>query len=266
VNPALRWALPALVLAAGAAHAGAAGKVAAEVLERSAEAAARTSGRPLGSSTARKAAVEEAGRLSEKHGVAVLKTIEDSGLELLEEAPKYGDELVQIAMKASPQARRALATNVPELLPLAQKVGIEAIEVEAKAPGQASNLFRIFGPEEGRHLAQAARAEDLPRMIKYGEKADGEATRGLLVDAYRKEGAGLFRRIPPQLVLSGGLTSAMLHGTYRMTGPFQAIADVLREHPVLAAVGALSIVALIVVLVFWRFGFMPWHRRRNPAT
>ena len=216
---------------AGAADAGVAGKIAKEVLEATVDRAAKKSGRTFGTPASRKAAAEEVEHLSEKHGGDVLKVIEDSGLELLEATPKYRDELVQIATRLSPQARRALAMNAPELLPLVRRVGVEAIELEAKVPGQASNVFRIFGDDAGKTVAKVVRTEDLPRIIKYGEKADSDATRRLLLEQYEKEGGSLFERIPPRIVLAGGLTASMLYVAHRVTAPDQAKADVLRNNP-----------------------------------
>lgn len=253
----------------GLADAGVAGKIAKEVLEATVDRAAKKSGRTFDTLAGRKAAVKEIEHLSEKHGGEVLKVVEDSGLELLEAVPKYGDELVEIATRASPQARRALAMNTAELLPLARRVGVEAIELEAKVPGLASNVFRIFGDDAGKTVAKVVRTEDLPRIIKYGEKADSDATRRLLLEKYEKEGGSLFERIPPQLVLAGGLTASMLYVAHRGTEPDQAKADVLRNNPdivrdvmnhsttVWAGLGL-----IVMLLLLWRFGLMPWHRHR----
>ncbi|CAN7563320.1 hypothetical protein [Variovorax sp. LjRoot178] len=241
------------------AHAG----LASLVLEQVAEAAARTSGRPLLSQSAKRTAMKEVEHLAGKHGDVVLEIVKDGGLEMLEAVTQYGDEVVQIAAKASEQGRRALALDVHGMLPLVREFGVEVLEAEAKAPGQAANLFRVFDAEVGKRVAAEVATVDLPRLIKYAEKADGPTTRRLLLDAYRKEGAHLFTRIPPGRILEGGLTAAMLVGAHRMTAPFIAIAEVLRQHPILAAGVALGTSTLLVLMLLWRFELMPWDRRRG---
>lgn len=245
-------------------------KVSAQAIDLAVEQAAKVSGKKIAGTAAQTAATAEVKRLAATHGPDVLKVVEDSGLELLAAVPKHGDELMQVAMKASPQARRALALNVEQMLPLAKRVGLDALELEAKVPGQSTHVFQVFGDEAGKGLARSIPTEDLPRIIKYGEKADSEATRKLLIDKYAKEGPSLFQRIPPQLVLAGGLSAAMLLGTYEATAPERAKADVLRDNPEIVkdvmnrstAVWA-GVALTALMLLMWRFGLMPWHRPRS---
>lgn len=250
------------------ACAGLAGAITRQVIEESVERAAKQSGRAVDNPVAKKAAVDALEQLSEKHGGDVLKVVEDSGLELLEAVPKHGDELLSIAAKVSPQGRRALAMNVPEMLPLAKRVGVEAIELEAKVPGQAARVFRVFGDDAGKTVATSVATEDIPRIIKYGEKADNEATRKLLLETYQKEGRSLFERIPRNLVLAGGLSAAMLYGTHEMTASERAKAEVLRNNPDIVrdlmkhSTTIWAGIAFVVILILlWRFGLMPWQRR-----
>jgi hypothetical protein len=257
----------AFVLFTTPAHAGFAGKITKAMLEATVDQAAKRSGRTLGGS-ARKEAIDEVKRLSDRHGGDVLKVVEDSGLELLEAAPQHGDDLLRIATNASPQARRALAMDIPELLPLAKRVGVEAIELEAKAPGQATHVFQVFGDDAGKVVAKNVQTEDLPRIIKYGELADSADTRKLLLDAYQKEGRSLFERVPPNVVLATGLSASMLYGTHEMTRPWQAIADVLRNTPDIVrglmnrtAVLLAGITLVVILILLWRFRLMPWHKR-----
>ena len=252
------------------AHAGVAGTIAKEAIEATLERAASKSSRQITGTAAKKAAAEEVARLSEKYGSGVLKVVEDSGLELLEAVPKYGDELVQLALKASPQARRALALNASELLPLARRAGVDAIELEAKVPGQAAHALQVFGDDAGKALARTVATEDLPRLIKYGEKADSGATRKVLLEAYQKEGSKLFERIPPKLVLASGLSASMIYGTHELTAPSRAMAEVLRENPDIvkdimnrSTVIWAGVALLVILVLLWRFGLMPWHGRKT---
>ncbi|MCX6599950.1 MAG: hypothetical protein NT025_00080 [bacterium] len=257
-----------LLIGAGAG-ASVVSKVTQEALEATVESAAKKSGRALDSDLARRAAVEQVEGLTKTYGDDVLKLVEDGGLEFVEAVPKYGDEMVKFASKATPQARRVLALNPEELVPLSRRVGVEALELEAKVPGQASNVFRLFGDDGGKYVAKNVPTEDLPRLIKYGEMADSDATRRALLEAYEKEGKSLFERIPPKLVLAGGLTAAMLYGVHEAS-------DIARENPgflsdiINHATSVGGIVLLVaIVLLFWRFGLMPWQRKsqnKNPSS
>lgn len=247
---------------AAAAGASVVSKVTTEVLEATVERAARTSGRSLEGAAARKVVVEQVEGLTKTYGDDVLKLVEDGGLEFVEAMPKYGDDMVKLASKASPAARRVLALNPQELVPLSRRVGVEALELEAKVPGQAKRVFDLFGEDGGLYVARSVRAEDLPRLIKYGEKADGDATRRALLEAYKKEGKNLFERIPPKLVLATGLTGAMLYGVHEASDIARGNPGLLRDmvnH--VTSVGGL-IVLVVIFLLLWRFGLMPWHRNK----
>ena len=238
-----------------------------EVLERVLRESTERSGREVLEGGARRSAIETLERLSGKYGDDALKIARDGGLELIEAVPRFGDEVFEIAIKASPEARRALARGVPELLPLAKRVGVEAIELEARTPGLALKTFSTFGDDGGKMIAKSAPTEDVPRLLSYGEKADSKATRDLLLVQYRKEGKSIFERITPNLVLAYGLSASMLYGTHRGTEPFQAMGDAIRQNKDLAkdAITQFSLVGAVVVLVLaalllWRFGLMPWQR------
>ena len=243
-----------LVLAcvSGLAAAGPA-SVGAEALERAYRLAERTSGgRLVESGAARATSMGVLEGLAKKNGEGVFQIVGDAGLEFLRAAPRFGDDFVQLGFKASPAGRRALAMNADELMPLARDFGVAAIEAEAKAPRIGRRLFEIFGREEGARLAWEAPAADIPRLLRYGEKSAHEATRQALLKAYRQEGASLFERIPPKLVLNAGLSAAMIIEATGVFGTFQAIADFIREHPYLFMLG---IVLCSGACVFaWRFG------------
>jgi hypothetical protein len=207
------------------------GVVTREVLELTLERAARNGSASVEDDAARALAMSRLERLSKTYGVGALRIVEDSGLELLDAMPAYGDDVLQLAARSSPAGRRALALNAQDLVPLARRVGVDAIELEARVPGQATKVFELFGDDLGKIAATAVRTQDMPRIIKYAELSDSAQTRGLLIDAYRQEGPGLFERIPPRLVLAGGLSSAMFLGVYEATAPSRAKAKVLEENP-----------------------------------
>ncbi len=238
-----------------------AGKVIAEVIER----AAKTSGKEFVGAKTQKAATESLERLVKTHGEDVLKVVEHGGLEMLEAVPRFGDEIIDLGMKASPQARRVLALNAEELLPLARRVGVEAVELEAKVPGLSSRVFTAFGDDAGRAVANTVPAEDVPRLLKYAEKADGPDTRELLLKTYQREGKSIFERIPSRLVLASGLTAAMLKGTHDLTGPARAVTQSIRDNPEIAETAVrYSIASAAVVLLV--LGAILLHRKRIAST
>lgn len=250
--------------------AGVAGKITREILEETVERAAKRSGREALEESAKKSARETLEGLVKTYGDDALKVVDDAGIELLEAAPRYGDEVVELAIKASPQARRAFAQNIPELFPIARRVGTEALELEAKSPGLAVRAFKVFGDDAGKALARNVPAEDVPRLVKYAEKADSPATKKVLLEAYEKEGKSLFERIPAKLVLASGLTASMLYGTHSMTEPARATGEAINNSPDVADtavrrffVWGTVIILAVVVLLFWRFGLMPWQRPRH---
>ncbi len=241
-----------------------------EVLESVLRESVERSGREALEEGARRSAIETLERLIGKYGDDALKIARDGGLELIEAVPKFGNEVFEIAVKASPEARRALARNLPELLPLAKRVGVEAIELEARTPGLALKTFSTFGDDGGKIIARSAPSEDVPRLLSYGEKADSKATRDLLIESYQKEGGSIFERIPPKLVLASGLSVSMLYGAHRGTEPFQAMGDAIRENDDLAkdALSKFGLIGGVIVLglsalLLWRFGLMPWQRPKT---
>jgi hypothetical protein len=249
------------------------GRITKKIIEETVERAAKRSGRKVVEKTAKRSASETLERLVKTYGDDALKLVDDAGFKLLDSVPKYGDEIVEIAMKASPQARRAFAQNIPELLPLVRRVGTEALELEAKSPGLSSRIFKVFGDDAGKILARNVPADDIPRLLKYAEKADGPATKKALVTAYRKEGKSLFERIPANLVLASGLSLSMLYGTHELTNPIRAMGDAIAKNSDVAGAAVRRFVAwgvtallVIVVLLFWRFGLMPWQRPRRQAA
>ncbi len=244
-----------------------------KAVQESLELAARRSGRKLGDKAARKAAAGTLDRLARRYGDDVLKVVRDGGLELVEAAPRYGDDVIEFGLKASPAARRALAMDVPGLLPLVRRAGVEVIELEARTPGLAARVFSVFGDDAGRMIAKSVPTEDIPRLLAYANKADTPATRELMLQAYKKEGKVFFERVPPQLVLLTGLSASMIYGTHRVTMPTAEMGKAIRRNEGMAETairqffswGAL-IIFLLSVILLWRFGLVPWRRKgRNVA-
>ena len=234
--------------------------VTATLIRETLELAARRSHRELLKQGAREAGEQAVESAVKRYGPKAATAIADGGLELLEAGARYGDDVMRVAVEASPAARRALAIDAGNLVPLVRELGPEALEIEAKAPGLARNLFANFGPDNARRIATQVPAEDLPRLVTYANRADSPATRQLLLEAYQKEGPSLFQRIPAKLVLAGGVTASMIYGTHRLTSPAVAVAQQISENPHLAQrvidwLGWLGGILLLTVsgAVIWRY-------------
>jgi hypothetical protein len=246
---------------------GIAGSVTRELIEETVEHLAKRSGKKVLESASKKTACETLERLVKTYGDNVLTVVDDAGFKLLEAVPHYGDEVIQLAAKASSQGRRAFAQNIPELLPAVRRVGMDILELEAKAPGLAIRAFNTIGDDAARAVARNIPAEDVPRILRYAEKADSPSTKKLLLETYEKEGKLLFERIPAKLVLASGLSASMLYGTHQLTNPARAIGNAIDNNFEVAdkAVGRFMgwgsmIILFVIVLLFWRFELMPWQR------
>lgn len=230
------------------------------------EIAVRKSGREVTERAARESLEQAAETAVSKYGPQAAQAVADGGIELLEAAGRHGDDLIRAAVLASPAGRRALALEPSRLLPLVRELGPEALELEVKTPGLARRVFVSFGEDVGRQIAKQVPSDDLPRLLKYGERAESPQTRKMLFETYQKEGRSLFERIPASLVLASGLTAAMLYGTHRMTEPFAAVSDSIATQPehaqtfiygMLGIAGVLGVIALVFVLGAFRL--TPWH-------
>ena len=229
------------------------------------ELASRKSGREIAEISVRETTERALEQSAAKFGNKVLVAAGDGGLELIDGTIKYGDDVMRLAVDASPAARRVFALNTEALLPLARRVGPEALELEAKAPGLAGHIFATFGDNAGKIIAKNVPPDDIPRLLKYAEKADSQTTRELLHQTYQKEGKTLFERIPAKLVLAGGLTAAMLYGTHNVTKPIRdtlagnqgLVGQVLNHAVTVSGV----VVVIIAILLLWRFNLMPWQRK-----
>jgi len=246
------------------------GKVVQDFYEEAVEQIIKRSGKEVVEQSSQKVAVKTLKRLTKTYGDDVIKVVNDSGFELLEAVPKYGDDIIEIAIKTSPENRHLFARNISELLPLVKRVGPTAIELEAKSPGLSRQVFKVFGDDAGKTIAKNVPAEDIPRLLKYGEKADSQATKKLLLETYRKEGKTLFERIPPKIILATGLSASMLYGTHQSTAPMRAVADTIKNNPDVAkkavslfSVYSAGVILIIIILLLWRFGLMPWHKKQK---
>lgn len=243
------------------------------------EIACKKSGREIVEHASREMAERAVEAGVAKYGPRAAQAVADGGMELVEASAKYGDDVMRVAVEATPAARRALALEPGRMLPLVRELGQEAVELEAKAPGLAQRVFTTFGDDGARQIARTVSADDVPRLLSYAERAESPAVRRALLEAYKKEGPAMFARITPKMVLAVGASGALIYGTHRTTSPFAALArwmgddsdgprDMLRG--LLWITGAVAVLATVFILGSFRL--TPWHAapakqaRRASAT
>jgi hypothetical protein len=225
----------------------------------------------IGSATMRES-VETMSRLSAKYGDNVYKVVDDAGFGLLKATSKHGDEVIEIAMKTSPEAAEFLGRNADEMLPHIRRYGVEYLEIEAKSPGMATKAFAIFGDDAGKSVAKAIPAEDLPRFLKYASSADSPKAREALLQAYKKGGRGFLERLSPKQIMATGLSISMItvaaSGGVAVMDVADGVSDTVTENKDVARTFIIggwamigSVILFIVAILLWRFGLMPWHRK-----
>ena len=124
------------------------------------------------------------------------ETLTEVGDDLVIAALEHGDDVISLAARVSPKARRVFAQRVPELLPIARRLGPEILELEAKSPGIARQIHLCFGDQATRQIARTVPAEDLPRLLKYGQSADAPATKSCCLKNTQPKGPICFAASP----------------------------------------------------------------------
>ena len=244
----------------------------AVVVRETLEAVVKKGGGRLATSTAREAAERTLTAAVRRYGPRVGPLVADGGLELLEAAARHGDDVIAIAGKVGPAARRTLALESDRLVPLARRYGPEILNLEVKAPGLARRAADTFGADMVSPLARKAAASDLPRLVAAGERATSPAARDLLWTRYLEGGSQFLKRIDWRVVLATGLSVAAIDAAHRVTAPLAAAGDAIRDNPEAAQqLGGWMIwlpsmlwsatPLLIAACLLWRFSLMPWHRR-----
>lgn len=102
-------------------------------------------------------------------------------------------------------------------------------EFQIRNPELATSAVRRYGDDVAQKLVREVPVEELPRLMRYMDAADSPQTRELLLGEYHKQGPSIFQRLPPAVLLAGGLSASMIYGTHRVTEPFHAFAEKIRE-------------------------------------
>lgn len=238
------------------------------------EAALRQGGRQSVEPAARRAAMAAGEQVARRHGAGGLRLLADGGMDAVQVMARYGDDAVRLSNNLSPAARRVMVSHADSLIPIGRRLGAEAVERAAKSPHTAAQLLRTHGDDLGMRVLRQTPPGDLPRVLRYLDAADSPATREAFLRAYRREGASIFQRIPPGLVVATGLSTAMVVGTVRATQPMMEVAGKISElapEEVMAQVmdfvktahsHNLILFGAILLFLIWR----PGRRRKEKPT
>ena len=194
-------------------------KVGAKYLDDVLEIASKVSGKTL-TPAGRKLALTQLRNAVAKHGDEAILTARKGGLELIEAAGKYGDDVWQFAGKV-PAGARALAMRPRELLPLTRRIGTEVLELEARSPGMTRHVVKNFGDDGVRYFAKHAPTRDAARLVGYAKKADSPATQQMLMDCYKKGGTHFLEKLNWKHIMAGGLSAAAITAAYQISDGIQ---------------------------------------------
>lgn len=144
-----------------------------------------------------------------------------------------GKEAAETGVKVGlKQGAKALIKNSDNIaLPLMKKAALETAEHGVTSPRIMQKLVVNFGDDAALKITKKVPQCEMPMFLRYVEAADSPATRKLFVECYQKEGADIFKRITPNMILATGLTATMLYGTHRATSPMVAAADLIENNP-----------------------------------
>lgn len=203
---------------------------AAKMIDEAIEVAMKVSGRTLGPA-ARRAATQQLRQVVLKHGDEALNVARNGGLELLEAAGKYGDDVWTYARHV-PEGARALALRADELVPAVRRIGIDVLKVEAKNPGLSSQVVRQFGDDAVRYFSRKVTAQDATRLVGYAKRADTSVTRRALLEAYQKKGTAFLERLEWRQIMAYGLSISMVTAAYQVSDGIQdGLETVSKESP-----------------------------------
>ena len=194
-------------------------KVASKAVEETLEIAAKRSGKVLSKTTEKKLGVELL-EFAGKYGDDVIPLVREGGLEVLEQGAKHGDDFWRLC-KQVPAASRAMALHADELIPLAKRIGPEVLEIEAKTPGMAARLVREFGDDAVKTLAK--HPDDTTRLVGYAAKADSPETARLLYETYKKSSnpSAFLEHLNWKHIMAAGLSSAAIISAYQISDGVQ---------------------------------------------
>ena len=195
-------------------------KVASKIVDETLEVAAKRSGRVLSKTAEKKLGVELL-ETAGKYGDDIMPLVREGGLEVLEQGAKHGDDFWRLC-KQVPSASRAMALHADDLIPLAKRIGPEVLEIEAKTPGMASKIASEFGDDAVKVLAKH-NPQETTRLLGYAAKADSPETSHLLYETYAKSSnpSAFLDNLNWKHIMAGGLSAAAIVAAYKTSDGLQ---------------------------------------------
>ena len=258
----LALALAAMVCPAWSAPIAPVAKVTAEAIDLALDAAAKLSGKAA-PATSRLAARASIAGAATKWGVPALTAVRRGGLELVDAAAHYGDEVYHLAAQA-PQGARALAMRTEELLPLAREIGPDVLRLESRAPGLAAPTASHFGNQGLRDLAAKATPEQIKKMVGLAARADSTNTKLQLMAGFKSHGDSFLRALDARKILAVGLSASMITAAYKVSqGVEDGLVTTAEQNPKLfqkTFVQSLRWITLPLIVVGCAAGLMLLRR------
>ena len=195
-------------------------KTVSKIVDETLEIAAKRSGRVLSKTAEKKLGVELL-EMAGKYGDDVMPLVREGGLEVLEQGAKHGEDFWRLC-KQVPSASRAMALHADDLIPLAKRIGPEVLEIEAKSPGMAARIASEFGDDAVKVLAKH-NPQDATRLLGYAAKADSPETSKLLYETYAKSSnpSAFLDNLNWKHIMAGGLSAAAIVAAYKTSDGLQ---------------------------------------------
>ncbi|MBT3378618.1 MAG: hypothetical protein HN406_23625 [Lentisphaerae bacterium] len=183
------------------------------------EAAARLSGRHLDDAS-RVALRRTVSTATRRHGDDVLLAMRHGGIELAEAAARHGDDVWKWSSRV-PGVSRSLALHADNLVPMTRRLGKNVLRLEAKAPGLPRMLATRYSDDIASSFVRSVRPNDATRTAGFLAKADGPATRTLLLRRYRETEGKILKWLDWKTVMAFGLTAAVVTSAHEVSDGVQ---------------------------------------------
>ncbi|MBT7060823.1 MAG: hypothetical protein HN976_37375 [Lentisphaerae bacterium] len=183
------------------------------------EAAARLSGRHL-DDAAQASLRRTVATAARRHGDDVLVAMRNGGLELAEAAARHGDDVWKWSSRV-PGAARSLALHADDLVPMTRRLGRSVLRIEAKAPGLPRMLTGRYNDDLVCSFVRTIHPDDATKAAGFLGKADGPATRALLLKRYKETEGKILKWLDWKTVMAFGLTAAVVTSAHEVSDGVQ---------------------------------------------
>ncbi|MBT7060316.1 MAG: hypothetical protein HN976_34785, partial [Lentisphaerae bacterium] len=155
-----------------------------------------------------------------RHGDDVLVAMRNGGLELAEAAARHGDDVWKWSSRV-PGAARSLALHADDLVPMTRRLGRSVLRIEAKAPGLPRMLTGRYSDDVVCSFVRTIHPDDATKAAGFLGKADGPATRALLLKRYRETEGKVLKWLDWKTVMAFGLTAAVVTSAHEVSDGVQ---------------------------------------------